>query len=178
MKGDIGHAYDLICGRKPYAWCGWSVSIMSLAMIAYFNETDFIWKEQDCLAFGDWTKQIYDEVGDKDVMFGSWRPGAANSLFWVRHSFIPEFVRLYLGTGDERLDCNLGEKKFERLEAEHPSRFGRYTFGYDRDRPFCMKQPVFYAQKFSPQELVDLRAAGLIDFEGDPPDNTVFSGRV
>lgn len=178
MRGDIGHVYDLITGAKPYEWCGWSISIVSLALMAYYNETDFIWKEQDCLAFGEWPRQIYDEAGNRDVMFGSWRAGAANSLFWVRHSFIPEFVRLFLGTGSERIWDNIGEKKFERLEAEHPTKFGRFSFGYDRDRPLCLKQPVFYAQKLSPQELIELRAEGLIDFQGDPPQRNVFSGRL
>lgn len=177
MGGDLGHVYDLLNGVKPYELCGWTVAAATTALIAYFNESDYIWKEQDCLAFGNWPEQIYNEAGDKDVMFGSWRAGAANSLFWVRHRFIPEFVRMLLA-GDERVYENLGEKKFERMQEDRPDKFGRFTFGYDRDRPLCLKQPVFYAQKFSPQELIELRDEGLIDFEGDPPDSQVFSGRV
>lgn len=176
LDGDLGHVHDLIYGRKHFSWCSWSISIVTLALLAYFDECDFIFKEQDCLAFGPWVKQIYAESGSKQVMFGRARcMPAVQSLFLVKHAFIPEFVRLYLGTGDERSADNIGEHKFARLESENPSTFGRYSFGYDRDRPFNVKDHVWYAQKFTPAELNLLAEAKLITVPPQPDHVTVYS---
>lgn len=174
--GDLGHVHDLIYGRKHFSWCSWSISIVTLALIAYFDECDFIFKEQDCLAFGPWVEQIYAESGPNQVMFGSARcMPAVQSLFLVKHAFIPEFVRLYLGTGDERSADNIGEHKFARLQRENPRTFGRYSFGYDRDRPFNVKDHVWYAQKFTPAELNLVADAGLITIQRQPEHVQVYS---
>jgi hypothetical protein len=163
LAGDLGHVSDLVSGAKPFAFCGWSISICLLALAAYFDECDFIFKEQDALAFGPWIERIYYELGDRNVLFGSAKcMPAVQSIFFVRHSFIPRFVELYLGTGDERKSDNLGEFKFARLEREHPQDFGRFSFGVDRDRPIPYDSKVFYAQQLSQQELEELRQRELI----------------
>jgi hypothetical protein len=176
MKGDIGHVYDLLSGRKDYDWCGWSMTICTTALMAYFNECDYIHKEADALAFGPWVEQIYKEAGKRDVMFGSAKDiPAVQSVFWVRHSFIPEFVRLYLGTGQERTEDQFGELKFKRLQEAHPERFGRYSFGFDRERPLKY-DPVFYAQKLTPVELKELEQAGYLTIPQPMPSVAAFTG--
>lgn len=166
LPGNLGHTHDLTNGRKPYEWCGWSMAFFTLAMLSYCNETDFIFKEEDCLAFGPWVQQMYAEIGDKKCIFGSSKmphqQACAQSLVLVKHHFIPEFVRLYMGTGSERLKENECELKFARLERNHPDHFTRFCFGYDRDRPINYGDAVWYGQHFTPQEMHELRRLALI----------------
>jgi hypothetical protein len=170
MNGDIGHVHDLIYGRKPYEYCGWSISICTLALLAYFNECDFVFKEQDVLAFGPWVKKMYSQITNGKLILGRAKIfPAVQSLFLVKHEFIPEFVRLYLGTGDERIQENLGEFKFDLLANRYPEKFRRYSFGYDRDRPFNVADEVFYVQKLVSSEVNLLRDAGLVSSNTRPP---------
>lgn len=176
ILGDLGHCGQLLSGEKPYHFAGGPICVLTLAMLAYMNECDFIFKEQDLLAFGDYVETMYQELGNKGCIFGSQRgQSCANSLFLVRHSFIPEFVRLYLGTARENTADQMAEKKFARLEREHPKSFCRYSFGVDRERPFNMKAAVWYAQKFTPEELMAVREAGLIQFDKLPEGVPVFT---
>lgn len=164
MAGDLGHTHDLNEHRKPYHWCGWSMAFCTLAMLAYFNESDFFFVEQDVLAFGPWVDRMYAEIGNKGMIFGSARVmPAVQSLVLCKHDFIPTFVRLFLGTGSEQLKENEGELKFARLANAHPDKFGRYSFGFDRDRPINMDDEVFYAQHWTGDELRQLRDKGLIE---------------
>lgn len=175
ILGDLGHCGQVLSGEKPYYFCGASATILTLAMLAYLNESDFIFKEQDVLAFGDYVATMYRELGDRGCIFGSQRGQlCANSLFLVRHAAIPEFVRLYLGTPRENAPNQMGEIKYARLERERPDFFCRYSFGVDRERPFDVKAAVWYAQKFTTAELLTLRSAGLVDFES-LPDTPSFS---
>jgi hypothetical protein len=175
LNGDLGHYHDLRDGLKSWKFCDWSISIATLALLAYQSECDFIYKEQDCLAFGPWVEQLYNDAGNYGVIVGKSNYAVASqSLFMVKHWYIPEFVHLWLGTGPDK-HMN-GEHKFARLEAEHSEYWGRYKFGVDRDRPFDVKAPVWYAQKFTPAELREMAAAGLVSIDG-MPEVQVFSGR-
>lgn len=166
LAGDLGHTHDLSNGRKPYHWCGWSITLVTGLLLAYANECDAIFKEQDVLAFGPWVDRMYSEIGDKGMIFGKANVApAVQSLVLCKHWFIPEFVRLYMGTGSEQLKENEGELKFARLEQENPNLFGRYSFGYDRDRPINYEDEVFYAQHLNPQELQEMKQRNLIDDE-------------
>lgn len=162
LRGNLGHINDLVVEKtKPHAFCGWSGAMLALAMIAYCDESDFIYKEQDCLAFGPWVEKMYEELGDGNVIFGSCEiQPAAQSLFLVKHAYIPEFVRLYLSEGPDNNEENLPEHKFAKLALVHG--WKRFSFGYDRDRPFNVKDPVFYVQQVTPEELTVLEAAGLL----------------
>lgn len=166
LEGNLGHTHDLTNGRKPYEWCGWSMGFFTLAMLAYCNESDFCYKEQDCLAFGPWLDRMYSDLGNKNCVFGDSKhrdtQACAQSLVLVRHYFIPEFVRLYLGTGDERIKENECELKFARLEKEHPDHFCRLSFGVDRDRPLPFDAEVWYAQHFTESEMLELIGRRLI----------------
>lgn len=163
LAGDLGHVHDLNEHRKPYHWCGWSISLVTLALLAYNNECDFFFKEQDVLAFGPWVERMYAEIGSAGMIFGRARcMPAVQSLLLCKHEFIPEFVRLFMSTGSEQEKRNEGELKFARLERDNPGRFARFSFGYDRDRPINYDDLVFYGQHWSADELKELRKRGLV----------------
>jgi hypothetical protein len=179
VLGDLGHCGDLLSGKKPYHFSGGTSCWMTLAMLAYINECDFIFKEQDLLAFGPYVEAMYDQIGNKGCIFGSQRAmPCANSLVLVKHWFIPEMLRLYLGTAKENSPDQMAECKFVRLEKEHPDKFCRYSFGVDRDRPFDMDARFWYAQKFTPEELLALRSAELIEFDSLPANVQKFTNCV
>lgn len=163
MSGDLGHVHDLNQHRKPYHWCDWSIGFCTLALLAYYNECDFIYKEQDVLAYGPWVERMYEQIGKNLMIFGSAKcMPAVQSLVLCKHEFIPMFVHLFFGTGSEQVKSNEGELKFNRLSRMHRGLFGRYSFGYDRDRPFNEKDEVFYVQQCTSNDLKQLRAAKLL----------------
>lgn len=162
LDGNLGYIGSLLSGLKQNSFCGWSAGMLALAMIAYNNETDFIYVEQDCLVFGDWVNALYDALGSKlGVVFGSNNlMECAQSLFLVRHSFIPQFVADYICQGPERCESNIPEAKFARLERLKPSDWGRFAFGYDRTRPFNKNDSAFYIQQVTQDDINNL--AGII----------------
>jgi len=163
VSGNLGYHLDLIEGRKKHHFAGGPAMVMALAMIAYCDESDFIYKEQDCLWFGDCVGRMYAEIGDAGLICGRCEQfPVTNSLFLVKHAYIPEFVRLYLGTAPEHDEDQLCERKFERFVKELPTQWKTFSFGYDRDRPFNVKDPEFYIQQVTPGEMEVLKAAGLI----------------
>jgi len=176
ILGDLGYIGDLLHGAKPYALSGYTVALFTLALLAYQNECDLVFKEQDALAFGPYIDTMYSEIGTHGCIFGKARSwSCAQSVMLILHSFLPEFVRLHLGTGPENVVANIGEEKMKRLEQQNPGSFCRFTFGVDRERPFDVKSPVWYGQKFTGAEMLDLRNAGLIEFNGDPPGGSSFT---
>lgn len=174
LAGNLGHVGDLLSGIKPYSYCGWSMGVLSLALLAYQDESDLIYKESDCLAFGPWVKQLYADMGDGDMAFGAKMESepfmeCAQSLFIVRHGFIPKFVEFYLSLGDERSkdendhEDNLPERKFVKIEeAFGTEKIRRLSFGVDRERPLPYDDAVWYAQRFSAEELDELRNKGML----------------
>lgn len=164
LTGNLGHTHDLTNYLKPYEMCGWSAAFVTLAMVAYANECDLIFKEQDALAFGPWVERIYQESKGRGMMFGGSKGFAcAQSIALVKHDFIPEFVRLYLLEGSEQDKANECELKFSRMAEKYPQKIGRFSFGCDRDRPIPYDADVFYAQQFSEAELAELRQRKLIE---------------
>lgn len=165
LFGDMGHCSHLLDGKKLHHFCGGTSTVMALAMMAYANETDFIYYEQDGLAIGPWVERMYAEIGNRGCIFGSCRAmNCHQSLMLVKHAAIPEYVRLYLGTGRENTPDNMGESKHCRLQVERPDFFTRYSFGCDRDRPIPYADPVFWAQKLSRDEMLEMRRRKLIAF--------------
>jgi len=171
LKGNLGHIHQLIgkeTPAKPHAYCGWSASVLALALIAYNAELDFVYREQDALCFGDYIGEMYRQLGNAKMIFGSYKQGGvhmmpcAQSLFLIKHDFIPEFVKLYLEMPDDRRIDFLPETKFQRLERTYAARVKRFDFGCDRARPLPFRDPVWYAQKLTPDELTDLKRRNLI----------------
>ena len=127
-----------------------------------------IYKEEDCLAFGDCEDQLYTDMGDGDMAFGRrmtsepWME-CSQSLFIVRHAFIPQMVSAYLGMGKDGDVNNLGERKFQNLEARFGThRIRRLTFGVDRERPLPFDAPVWFGQQFTNGEMEALKRRNLI----------------
>lgn len=166
LTGDLGHVTMLESGAKPYEFGGWTAHMCALAMIAYCDEADFIYKESDCLAFGDMERAMYEELGTGDIIFGHPQQGdpgmpCSQSLFLVRHKFIPEFVSLYLSQGPDRLVY--GETKMVNIEhIIKRERSRRFLFGVDRTRPLPFDQHVWYAQQIYPEELAEMKRRNLL----------------
>jgi len=163
LFGNLGSCGDLIHGNKPHHFAGWTGVVLSGALLAYTNETDFVFMEQDCLCFGDVIGEMDKAIGDGGIVFGNFpSQPCAQSLFLVRHAYIPEFVRLFLSQGHQKEQKNLGEHVFARLESEHPEQWKRFAFGFDRARPFKLDDEVFYIQQMTAAELEELKKKGLI----------------
>lgn len=172
FEGNLGHVHQLIGKQdpaKPHAYCGWSASILALAMIAYNAELDFVYREQSLLAFGDHIGEMDRQLGAGKMIFGSYMQNGqhqmpcAQSLFLIRHDFIPEFIRAYLSFDDDRAATRLPERKFAQLETNFGARHvKRFSFGVDRGRPLPFGERIWYAQKITAAEIVMLQAAKLI----------------
>jgi hypothetical protein len=168
LEGDLGGFMDIVEGRKPHALSGWFGSVLLGAMAAYNDESDLIYLEQDCLAFGPWVQKLYDEIGDAGILFGRkhlsepWQC-CSQSLFLVKHSYILEFVRLIISSPPMKEPGQLGEHKFERFGQENPEKWKMMTFGVDRERPIPYEDPVFYAQQIKPEEIAELTKRQLLD---------------
>jgi hypothetical protein len=178
LDGNLGHIHQLIGKAKPYKdhqFCGWSGAILAGALLAYANETDAVFLEQDCLAFGPWIERLYSELGDAQMIFGkSKHMPCAQSLFLIKHNFIPDFVKYYMAGSDRAF---IPETKFKMLidQGKNVDVVRQFSFGCDRDRPIPMNDDVFYVQKLTPGELQGLHAMGLIGLPPGMPDVKVFS---
>jgi hypothetical protein len=168
--GNPGHVHNLLGiwqPMKPHAFGGWSSSILALAMIAYSSECDFIYKEGDCFAFGDCATAMYQASYGKGAVWGKYdRMPCAQSLFLVKHPTIPDFVRDYLSLGNDRDKHNLPEHKFSKMLMRWPSRYGQFSFGYDRARPnqglSACHDSAWYVQQLDADEIAELKSCGRL----------------
>jgi len=167
LSGNLGHFMEIVNRQKPHKFNGWTGEVMALAMLAYCDEADFIYKEQDCLAFGPWVEKMYADIGEAGVLFGykhnsePWQC-CSQSLFMVRHWYIPDFVHAIITSGDMGLPGQLGEHKFERFREQWPDKWKWMSFGVDRERPLPLDAPVFYCQQLKPEEIQALKDKGLV----------------
>lgn len=171
LRGNLGGGDET--SAKGYATCGWGGAMLATAMLAYANQTDYAWVEQDVLVFGDVLDQMYKDMGDKNMVFGQ-RPipdEACTSLFLVRWQFIPEFVTQYLLEGNETHAQRTPERKFYRMRHRCPEDYAVLSFGCDRERPTPETLP-FYVHKLTPVELRELEKRGLVDCH-EMPDGFV-----
>jgi hypothetical protein len=136
---------------------GWSMSWIMPAMVAYSEGLDFIYKEQDCLVFGDWMQAICHGdacFGRNSVM------GCEQSLFYIRHGFILDFVTAYMSLPQMDAKCT-PENKFMILK-ERFSGIEQFDMPCGRERPLPLERKTWYAQRLTPVELDELRKRGLI----------------
>ncbi len=126
---------------------------MLSALVAYADGADFVYKEQDCLAFGNWLPEIQRggmAFGRNDIM------PCEQSLFWLRHDHILPVVRAYMDFAEPD-GIRLPEQKFRQLmDAGLDVQFFDLPGG--RNRPFPASGP-FYGQQWQPGELARLRAS-------------------
>lgn len=161
---NLGHVHDLLDKRVDNEYCGWSISVLLLALYAYNARKDLIFKEADCFAFGDWVGEMYRQLGDHGMIFGRYdKMPAAQSLFLVRHGFIPSFVRTYLSLGPDSNVRKLPEQKFIDLKTRFTNCkcVQQFTMGYDRARPkegilWC-RDKAFYVQQVTDDELQQIK---------------------
>lgn len=152
---NLGHA----CGKLIGPLGGWSMSWILPALVAYCDGCDFVYKEQDCLAWGDWLPHL--QIGR--MSFGRNSTMACEqSLFYIRHDAILAIVKTYLAMEQWDSVC-LPEQKFIHLShAESEVYFHDLPGGRDRPLPLLRDKP-WYAQKLVASELELLRSEKFID---------------
>ncbi len=155
---NLGRNEDTIPGGGSHLR-GWSMSWIIPALIAYSEGCDFVYKEQDCLAFGDWLPAI--KKGRMAVGHNSIMP-CEQSLFWIERDFIPIYLAPYLG---HRLPDSymMTEDKMVDVGALFGNDFQFHDLPFGRERPltFHTDRP-WYAQRFTQQEMEELRKLKLI----------------
>ena len=159
---NIGHVHHMILGQRGQKLSGWTISTLIGALIAYNCDSDMIYKEQDCLCFGNWIAQIYEAAGRT----GTWMLFGQNdvmkieqSLVWIKYDGLLEYVKMILNMSESDA-TKLPEAKYLQLIE---SGFAQYLpFGYGRNRPINYDNEAFYAQQITPGEIVELKKRGLI----------------
>jgi hypothetical protein len=176
LKGDLGHADTVLKFGSSQAFPACPATWLAGAMLCYANQTDMVYLEQDCLVFGKWVDRMYKDITDHGILFGvSKMHGAATSLILLKWWFLPQFVGDYLQEGPENHENRIAEKKMHRLTGRRPEYYTQHGFGFDKDRPMNIDEPVFYGQKFTPEELRKLAAKNLISLKKMPKGVKLFS---
>jgi hypothetical protein len=168
---NLGHVENLLGKREPksdHQYCGWSTDILTLALLAYRENADLVFCEQDCLLFGDCIGRMYRDIGNRGMVFGSFiengrhRMECAQSLFLVRHWCLPRFVHDYISLGDDRDVSRLPENKFAKMEKTWPNLYGRHSIPGDRARPIRLDVLPCSYQQITPEELEWLKQKGAV----------------
>ena len=150
VKKNLGHMSAP--ARHAGRFTGWSVSWIIPAMMAYSEGVDFIYKEQDCFAFGNWIEEI--QTGDFTVGRNSIMP-CEQSLFFIRHGSILSVIQKYMAI--ERADtCCSTEEKFVLCGATF------HGLGCGRERPLTTDAKTWYAQKLTRKEINELTHSRLV----------------
>mgnify|MGYP003335771933 CR=1 FL=1 len=131
--------------RHATRFTGWSISWMIPALMAYSEGCDFIYKEEDCYAFGDWFNAI--QCGDFTVGRNSIMP-CEQSLFFIRHGAILDVLAKYQSIPQS--DCQVStEEKFVMCGATF------HDVGPGRDRPLTPERLPWAAQKLTQEEIYE-----------------------
>jgi hypothetical protein len=164
LPGNLGNYMQVVERQVPYLHQGCTMQFVALAQLAYVNECDFIYQEQDCLAFGDYVQALYDAVSSNGMCVGRMHATewAAVALMLVRHRFIPEFVRWW-SASDPELDRNqLSELKMRRMMDGNVNEIVWHDLGPERRRPFDPKKLPFYIQQVTWEDIDILKKENLI----------------
>lgn len=163
LSGDLGHLSCLLTGRKPHKFSGAGAAILTLAMIAYCNESDFIYKEQDSLCFGNWVDALYDSCGDGGAAIGPFEPApSGTALMLFRHHSIPEIVGRYLLSRPEHDIHSLVEHHYRDMAKDDPKLFRHYSMGYDKRRPVNFDDETFWIQQPNQEDINELKRRNLL----------------
>jgi len=164
-KHNYGHVKRMAPGEKHG---GWWLGFMLGALICHCNKYDFIYKEQDCLAFGSWVKHIFvaAETAHAPVVVGQFTQHAYSveqSLVLIKQAAILDFITEYMMLPEpESTGAGRPELKFLAVMKKRPELVTFMTMGCGRDRPIPYTSNRFYAQHLSPVELAELKARKLI----------------
>lgn len=164
LDGDLGHIHQINNGTKPFDWSGFTIALATLCLLAYQDECDLFFAEQDMLAFGPWPATIYGDIKDAKVAYGKGQMMPCfQSLMLIKHEYLPTFVATYVPRGSEKNKGDEGERRMAKLIEQFPSDYQAFSFPFDRDRPLDLSLPVFYGQQFTMEELTALKNAGLLE---------------
>lgn len=165
LSFNMGHVHDLdINTYTPKKFCGWSGAFMMGAMISYFNNTDYLFIEQDCLTFGDIVGQLYKECEDKKVLMllgrqeDSDNQGVEQSLMLLKHELILPFIQVYISLDRNDAGPNYvrPERKFLFMKDKiFFKEIGFMSFGYGRGRPDNLKEEISNGNPFYIQHITD-----------------------
>lgn len=173
---NIGHVVDTMAGGVnafKHGLCGWTMSTLMGALTAYSCNCDLIYKEQDCLAFGDWVPLLYS-VLNNDIVMTTGRLSddlpfrIEQSLFGMKRDFLIEFVRTYLAQKAPDWEVVPEHKWAAMVDKEFKGRFEYLPFGYGRNRPINYDDKIFYMQHdphhrlISDEEFRELKIRELI----------------
>lgn len=137
--------------KENVQFAGWDLGFIHGALYAYSCKCDYIYKEQDCLAFGNWLEKMYKQCRGKQMVTGElWNHPKRDytielSLILIKYDFIMPFLtQLFAipGTANKMRP----EKKFLIIRDNNPELIGTIDFGYGGNRPFECNE-CFYIQK-------------------------------
>ena len=164
LNNNKGHA-DTFKGQFRPQLLGVSICWLIGALIAYNEDRDFIYKEQDALCFGPWIEELYKRAGFYKLVvqmgYALCTPARVECcLFWVDYDYIIELICKYteISEGDGK---TTPEEKFDHV-SRLDRRIAPISFGVGRDRPLPYDEPIWYGQRFTKEELEVLRERKLI----------------
>jgi hypothetical protein len=158
IKRNLGHASTPFHQVAKTPLLGWSISWIIPALIAYSEGCDFVYKEQDCLAFGDWLPIVCQgraTFGQNSIM------PCEQSLFYLRHDFILTFIRDFMCVPGHDAQIST-EDKFRKVMMNHGGDVKFHDLPGGRNRPVPDMTKPFYLQKITPEEMQALKTQGLI----------------
>ncbi len=150
---NLGHVNDNQGFNQDILFTGWTAGFIQAAMYAYTNKCDFIYKEQDWLAFGNWVRELQETAKTKNKLMLTGELWGYNhglvielSLIYLKYEFIIPFLieLLSIKETDRRL---YPETKFVFIRDKLPNLIGTLDFGYAGNRPFNENDETFYIQK-------------------------------
>ena len=133
---------------------GFTATMLELALLAYLNESDLIYKEQDVVIHGPWVRQLYADCGDRQCALArSSTRGCLNGLMLFKHAFIPCLVQDYLRFTFEKPEEKTTEAILYEVMQLKPEAFSYLSFGSDCERPVPFDAPVWYMHASTHEEL-------------------------
>jgi hypothetical protein len=170
LTHNAGYAITLgYTGPDPGRLCGWSQAFLLGCQLAALNGSDLLFKEQDCLVFGDVLTPMYDVLTKAGGGLVCGGPACSNdqpleqSLVLVDYEDTLRFVEAFLGIpqSDNQI---YPEGKWKLLRESKRFQINYFPFEGGRSRP-CpvgnMQEPFFLQHMVQP-EVDALRARGLI----------------
>ena len=156
VRKNLGH---MSAPLVPSRLLGGTLSWILPALVAYSENCDYIYKEQDCLAFGNWIP----EVRQGRASFGNHATmDCEQSLVYIARDFIPDFLAAYMAIPESDAQV-LGETKYKLIEAQFPGQIARHALQPGRGRPLPLDfRGPWTAQQFTAAELAALKAAGWV----------------
>jgi len=145
---NLGHVQNMPEEQKHG---GWWYGFMLGALMAYHDGRDFIYKEQDCFAYGNWVDKMYSY--DANVVVGKFDHAyqIEQSLVLIKWGRIPSFIAAYMSLEGAESDATYRpELKFFEIMCDcNDMVFMDMPFG--RNRPVEVTTEPFFVQQIGPE---------------------------